>query len=177
MITFQLQVYDSTTENAVVGAGVSMNVSWGSSLYGEKAGSTPFTGTTDGQGYFSIQLSDIGFGDTPYTITGKVFATNYYTSNFVYAQINGNADGHQITKVVHLSEANPLNTSPGPTNPQQTYANFFSGLTASKLSSGSSQSMIVWIIALVIMISVIIIIFLMRSKMGAGPSKPRAVIY
>ena len=176
MIQFQVTVIDATTNAAIIGAAVNEKVSWGG--FGlEKAGSSTFSGVTDGQGYYTIQLSDIGFGDTPYSISGTVSASNYYDSTFTYAQINGNADGHQINKTVYLTEINPINPNPSPTNPTQGLQNLFSGPTFSKLTSGSSESMVVWIIALVIMISVIIIIFLMRGKMGSGATKPRAVIY
>ena len=178
-IVFKVSVYDSTTNDPIFGATVTETVKWGGGMYVlEAQGSRTFTGQTDGNGNYEISLSDIGLGDSPYSITGKVAANGYLGTNFAYAAITGNADGHTITKTVYLTPnvSNPLGPPPGPNNPLDLYNNLFGGTSNVKKTVSSSMPIIIWIIALVIIIAVVALFFVLRGK-GAGPSKPKAVIY
>lgn len=178
MIVFKVSVLDSTTQSPVVGAAVKETVSWGGGAYVlEPVGHSNFQGTTDGNGNYEISLSDIGLGDSPYSITGSVSANGYYTTNFSYAAITGNADGHTISKTVYLTQNLSIGgTSPSPTSPSSAVNDIYGGATNLNKSISSSEPIVIWIIALVIIIAVVVLFFVLRGKMG-GASKPRAVIY
>ena len=174
-IVFKLSVYDSTTNDPVFDANVTETVSWGGGAYFlEKQGSRTFTGKTDGNGNYEISLSDIGFGDSPYSITGKVAANNYLGTNFAYAAITGNADGHTITKTVYLTPniSSPLNPNPS----SGSVLDIYGGSQSLSKAASSDMSIVIWIIALVIIIAVVALFFVLRGK-GMGASKPKAVIY
>ena len=174
-IVFKVSVYDSTTNNPIFGATVTETVKWGGGIYVlEAQGSRTFTGQTDGNGNYEISLSDIGFADSPYSITGKVAANGYLGTNFAYAAITGNADGHTITKTVYLT---PNISSPVNPNPSSgSVLDIYGGSQSVAKAASSDMPIVIWIIALLIIIAVVVLFFVLRGK-GAGPSKPKAVIY
>ena len=174
-IVFKVSVYDSTTNNPIFGATVTETVKWGGGMYVlEAQGSRTFTGQTDGNGNYEISLSDIGLGDSPYSITGKVAANGYLGTNFAYAAITGNADGHTITKTVYLTPniSSPLNPNPS----SGSVLDIYGGSQSVAKAASSDMPIVIWIIALLIIIAVVVLFFVLRGK-GAGPSKPKAVIY
>lgn len=183
-IIYRITVLDSTTNAPIVGAGIALVAAWGNNynnvlrINNEAAGSASFSGTTDGNGQYQISLSDIGYQDSPYVVTGSARATNYYTTKWISRTINGNYNGKVINTVKYMTQnLSGSSTSPSPNNTTTAVNDIYGSIMNPVKSLQSSEPIIIWIIALMIIIAVVVLFFVLRGKFGSGPARPKAVIY
>jgi hypothetical protein len=178
MIVYQVTILDGSNNNPIVNANVKITASWNNKSnwlsFGGGAGSQTFTGTTDGNGQYQISLSNIGFGDAPYLISGSASAKGYFSTTWT-AQINGNANG---TTVNHTDYLVPNIEGIPPGTPFANFFDIFGGSNSpskqAKSAISQGEQILIWIIALVIIIAVIILLFVLKGRFGAGESiKPK----
>lgn len=173
MITYRITFLDSSTKAPIAGVSVALRAMWGANAWvGESAGSTAYNGQSDGNGQYQIALSDIGIGDSAYTIQGNASVKGYQSTNWVSRTINGNYNDKVISTIKYMTSGASLGNGLPTVNVQDIFGTPSNPQALFK----QNENVIIWIIALAILIAVIVLFFVMRGKSGGEP-RPRAVIY